>query len=115
MCDKEKPVEERGQDEVLVKLEPWPWSLAAEQRVKLIAASTGTTYKGPFTLSYERPETNRERRDWLRDTDKNFYRKFVASSCLQEEEFEALLEEFKEHPLVKGAWTKKGAWDQNQP
>ena len=40
--------------------------------MKLIADSTGTRYNGPFTVSFDRPETHREIRDWLRDTDKNF-------------------------------------------
>ena len=115
ICDEEKPVEERGQHEVLVKLEPWPWALAAEQRVKLIADSTGTRYNGPFVASFDRPETDREVRDWPRDTDKNSYRTFITSSCLQEEELEAVLEEFKKHPLVKDAWTRQEVRDQNQP
>ena len=115
ICDKEKPVEERGQDELLVKLEPWPWALAAEQRVKLIADSTGTRYNGPFTVSFDWPETNRERQDWLRDNDKNSYRIFITSSCLQEREFEAVREEFKRHPLVKDAWTRQELLDQNRP
>ena len=115
MCDKEKPVEERGQDEVLVKLEPWPWALAAEQRVKLIAASTGTRYNGPIPVRFDWPETNREMQDWVRDTDKNSYRIFITSSCLQEREFEAVREEFKRHPLVKDAWTRQELLDQNRP
>ena len=115
MYDKEKPVDERGRDEVIVKLKPWPWALSAEQRVKLIADSTGTRYNGPFTVSFDRPETHREIRDWLRDTDKNFYRTFITSSCLQEEEFGAVLEEFKKHPLVEGAWNSTEALNQNQP
>ena len=115
MCDKEKPVEERGQDELLVKLEPWPWALAAEQRVKLIAASTGTRYNGPIPVRFDWPETNREMQDWVRDTDKHSYRIFITSSCLQGREFEAVREEFKRHPLVKEAWTRQELLDQNRP
>ena len=43
--------------------------------------------------------------DWLRDRDMRFYRRFITSSCLEEQEFEAVLEEFRKHPLVKDAWT----------
>ena len=71
----------------------------------MIADSTGTTYRGLLAASLDRPETDRERLDWFRDSDKRYYRRFITSSCLEEEEFEAVLEEFKEHPLVKDAWT----------
>ena len=114
-CDKEKPVEERRRDQVIAELEPWPWSLAAQQRVKLIADSTGTTYRRTFRPSLDRPETDEEREEWGRNFDTRIYRTFVVSSCLEEEEFEALLEEFKEHPLVKDAWSPEGARDHNRP
>ena len=83
MCDMEKPFKERRRDQVIAKLKPWPWSLAGEQRVKLIADSTGTTYRGPFAASFDKRETDRERRHWFRDTDKNYYRTFITSSCLE--------------------------------
>ena len=111
-CDEEKPVEERRRDEVVAQLDPWPWSLAGQQRAKLIADSTGTTHRGLFAATLEGPKTHRERLDWFRDRDKRFYRRFTTSSCLEEEEFEAVLEEFKKHPLVKDAWTRQEALDQ---
>ena len=36
-----------------------------------------------------------------------FYRRFITSSCLEEQEFEAVLEDFRKHPLVKDAWTRQ--------
>ena len=104
-CDREKPAEERRRDEVIAQLEPWPWSLAGHQRTKLIAESTGTTHRGSLLASREKPETRRERLDWVRDMDMIDYRRFITSSCLEEQEFEAVLEDFRKHPLVKDAWT----------
>ena len=106
-CDREKPAEERRRDEVIAQLEPWPWSLAGQQRAKLIAESTGTTHRGLLAAAWVGPETHREQLDWFRDMDMRYYRRFITSSCLEEQEFEAVLEEFKKHPLVKDAWTRQ--------
>ena len=106
-CDEEKPRDERRKNQVIAQLEPWPWSLARHQRAKLIAESTGTTHRGAFAASRNGPKTYREGLDWFRDGDMRYYRRFITSSCLEEEQFEAVLEEFKKHPLVKDAWTRE--------